>query len=51
MANAANNVITTTVANLDLNNGKILGSCVAEGWPIEIRRRLHSSAEVFNKLA
>lgn len=33
--NAASIVIATTYANLDLSNGKILGSCAAEGWPVE----------------
>ncbi|MCJ7661284.1 MAG: hypothetical protein MUO67_19210 [Anaerolineales bacterium] len=37
MVNTANIVITTIVANLDLSNGIILGSCVVEGWPFEIR--------------
>jgi hypothetical protein len=37
MVNTANIVITTIVANLDLSNGIILGSCVVEGWPVEIR--------------
>ncbi len=49
MVNTANIVITTIVANLDLSNGSILGSCVVEGWPVEILWRLHSLAQVFNK--
>jgi hypothetical protein len=49
--NAASIVIATTYANLDLSSGKIPGSCAAEGWPVEMRWRLRSFAEVVDKEA